>query len=47
MAYKIEPSDEFIGEVILKINVVKAENIKARVYVNEHDFLSHIKQPTR
>jgi hypothetical protein len=28
MAYKIEPSDEFIGEVILKINVVKPRKSK-------------------
>jgi hypothetical protein len=46
---KNDPSDENIGEVILKINVVakKSEKIKAKVYVNEHDFLSHIKPPTR
>jgi hypothetical protein len=33
---KNDPSDEFNGEVILKLNV--AEKIKAKVYVNEHDF---------
>jgi hypothetical protein len=33
----------FIGEVIK----AKAKKIKARVYVNEYDFLSHIKPPTR
>jgi hypothetical protein len=35
---KNDPSEEFIGVVILKINVVQAEKIKAKVYVNEHDF---------
>jgi hypothetical protein len=44
---KNDPSDEYIGEVILKINVVQAEKIKAKVYVNGHDFLLHIKPPTR
>ena len=33
---KNDPSDEFNGEVILKLNV--AEKIKAKIYVNEHDF---------
>jgi hypothetical protein len=33
---KNDPSYEFIGEVILKINIVyKAEKIKAEVYVNQ------------
>jgi hypothetical protein len=35
---KNEPSDELIGEVILKINLFQAEKIKAKVYVNEHHF---------
>jgi hypothetical protein len=42
---KNDSSDEFIGEVILKINIILAE--RAKVYVNEHDFSSHIKSPTR
>jgi hypothetical protein len=37
----------FIGEVMLKLNFVYAKKIKAKVYVNEHDFLSHIKAQTR
>jgi hypothetical protein len=41
-----DPSDEFIGEVIFKLNIVQAEKIKAKVYINEHDFLSHIKPLT-
>ena len=44
---KNDPSYEFIGEVILKLNVVWAEKIKVKVYVNEHDFLSYLKPPTR
>jgi hypothetical protein len=32
---KIDQSGEFIGEVILKINIFYAEKIKAKVYVNE------------
>ena len=36
---KNDPSDEYIGEVILKRNVL-IEKIKAKVYVNEHEFLS-------
>jgi hypothetical protein len=35
-----------IGEVILQLNVVLAEKIKAKVFVNEHNFLLHIKPPT-
>ena len=35
-------SYKFIGEVILKINVVKAEKIKVKVYVNQHESVSHI-----
>ena len=31
----IQPSCEFIGEVILKINIVQADKIKAEVYVNQ------------
>jgi hypothetical protein len=31
---KNDPFDEFIGEEILKINVVLAEKMKAKVYVN-------------
>ena len=34
--FKNDPSDAFIGEVILKINV--AGKIKAKGSVNEHDF---------
>jgi hypothetical protein len=34
MALKNDPFYEFIGEVILKINVVLAEKTKAKVYVN-------------
>jgi hypothetical protein len=30
---KNDPSYEFIGEVILKINIVQAEKMKAEVYV--------------
>jgi hypothetical protein len=30
-----DPSYEFIGEVILKINIVKTEKIKAEVHVNQ------------
>ena len=30
------------GEVILKINVVYAEKIKVKVYVNQHESVSHI-----
>jgi hypothetical protein len=41
------PFDKFIGEEISKINVVEAEKIKAKVYVNEQEFLSHIKPPTQ
>ena len=39
---KNDSSYEFIGEVILKINVVKAEKIKVKVYVNQHESVSHI-----
>jgi hypothetical protein len=39
---KNDPSDEFIGEVILSREIQSY-----KVYVNEHDFLSHIKPPTR
>jgi hypothetical protein len=39
--YRIS-SYEFIGEVILKINVVQAEKIKVKVYVNQHESVSHI-----
>ena len=38
---------EFIVEVILKINVVKAEKIKAKVYVNQQESVSHIQTPSR
>jgi hypothetical protein len=41
------PFDKFIGEEISKINVVEDEKIKAKVYVNEQEFLSHIKPPTQ
>ena len=44
---KNDPTEEFIDEMISKINVVEAEKIKAKVYVNEHNFLSHIKPPAR
>jgi hypothetical protein len=33
---------EFIGEVILKINIVQAEKIKAEVYVNQDKSLSDL-----
>ena len=39
---KNDSSYEFIGEVILKINVVQAEKIKVKVYVNQHESVSHI-----
>ena len=39
---KNDSSYEFIGEVILKINVVLAEKIKVKVYVNQHESVSHI-----
>ena len=38
---KNDSSYEFIGKVILKINVVKAEKI-SKVYVNQHESVSHI-----
>ena len=38
---------KFIGEEISKINVVEAEKIKAKVYVNEQEFLSHINPSTQ
>ena len=41
---KNDPSDEYIGEVILKRNVL-IEKIKAKVYVNEHEFLSQPYKP--
>ena len=44
---KNDSSYEFIGEVILKINVVKAEKIKVKVYVNEGKSLSTYKDTTR
>jgi hypothetical protein len=47
MASKTTHLTSFIGEVTLKVIVVQAEKIKAKVYVNEHDFLLHIKLPTR
>jgi hypothetical protein len=37
-----DPSYEFIGEVILKINIVLAEKIKAEVYVNQDKSLSNL-----
>jgi hypothetical protein len=48
--YKLEPKNnlkndssyKFIGEVILKINVVYAEKIKVKVYVNQQESVSHI-----
>ena len=39
---KNDPSYEFIGEVIFKINIVKAEKIKAKVYVNQDKSLSDL-----
>ena len=39
---KNDSSYKFIGEVILKINVVQAEKIKFKVYVNQHESVSHI-----
>ena len=41
---KNDPSYEFIaiGEAILKINIVKAEKIKAEVYVNQDKSLSDL-----
>ena len=36
-----------VGEVIVKISVVLAEKIKAKVYINYHEILSPIKPPTR
>ena len=40
---KNDSSYEFIGEVILKINVVKAAKIKVKVYnVNQRESVSHI-----
>ena len=39
---KNDSSYEFIGEVILKINVVSAEKTKVKVYVNQHESVSHI-----
>ena len=39
---KNDSSYEFIGEVIFKINVVQAEKIKVKVYVNQHESVSHI-----
>ena len=42
MAYKNEPSDEFIGEVILKIKVVKPRKSKVKFTdANEHDFIAY------
>jgi hypothetical protein len=41
-ALKNDPSYEFIGEVILKINIVQAEKIKAEVYVNQDKSLSDL-----
>jgi hypothetical protein len=32
---KNDPSHDFIGEVILKMNVAQAEKIEGKVYVNE------------
>jgi hypothetical protein len=46
MAYKNEPSDEFIGEVLLKINVVKRRKSKLK-FMQMNMILSHIKPPTR
>jgi hypothetical protein len=39
---KNDSSYKFIGEVILKINVVEAEKIKVKVYANQHESVSHI-----
>ena len=39
---KNDPSYEFIGEVILKINIVQDEKIKAEVYVNQDKSLSDL-----
>ena len=39
---KNDPSYEFIGEVIFKINIVKAEKTKAKVYVNQDKSLSDL-----
>jgi hypothetical protein len=33
--------------MISKINIVEAEKIKAKIYVNENNFLSHITPPAR
>jgi hypothetical protein len=38
----IQSASEFIGEVILKINIVYAEKIKAEVYVNQDKSLSDL-----
>jgi hypothetical protein len=41
---KNDPSDEYIGEVIFKINVVyKLRKSKLKFILNEHDFLSRTK----
>jgi hypothetical protein len=37
---KNDPSYEFIGEVILKINILEVEKIKAEVYVNQDKSVS-------
>jgi hypothetical protein len=39
---KNDPSYEFIGAVILKINIVYAEKIKAEVYVSQDKSLSDL-----
>jgi hypothetical protein len=42
---KNDSSYDFIGEVILKINDflgLEAEKIKVKVYVNQHESVSHI-----
>jgi hypothetical protein len=40
---KNDPSNyEFVGEVILKINIVKVDKIKAEVYVNQDKSLSDL-----
>ena len=43
---KNDSSYKFIGEVILKINAVQAEKIKVKVYVNQHESVSHIRYET-
>jgi hypothetical protein len=46
MAYKNEPSDEFIGEVLLKIKVVKPRKSKLK-FMQMNMILLHMKPQTR